>query len=73
MRYTSSKEEEKEEEEDEEHGQNVEIIVSDIVYILHHNTTNFCILANFHTFFTLLSLKVLKLNMKIKNILIYGL
>ena len=49
---------EEEEEGEEEHGQNVEIIFSDIMYILHHNTTNFCILVIFHTFFTLISLKV---------------
>ena len=28
------------------------------MYILHHNTTNFCILVIFHTFFTLISLRV---------------
>ena len=28
----------------------MEIIFSDIMYILHHNTTNFCILIIFHTF-----------------------
>ena len=37
---------------------NVEIIFSDIMYILHYNTTNFCILVIFHTFFSLISLKV---------------
>ena len=40
------------------HGQNVEIIFWDILYILHHNTTILCILVFFHTFFTLISLKV---------------
>ena len=49
---------EEKEEEDEEHGQNVEITFSDIMHILHHNTTNFCILVIFNTFFTLISLKV---------------
>ena len=37
---------------------NVEITFSDIVYILHRNTTNFCILIIFHTFFPLKALKV---------------
>ena len=45
-------EEEEEEKEDGKHGQNVK---SDIMYILHQNTTNFCILV---TFFTLVLLKV---------------
>ena len=49
---------EEEEEEDEEHGQNVEIIFSDIMCISHHITTNFCILVVFHTLSTLISLKV---------------
>ena len=40
------------------HGQNVEIIFLDIMYILHHNTTIFCILVIFNTFFTLILLKV---------------
>ena len=54
---TEEEEEEEEEEEDDDededededkegnHGQNVEITFSDIMYILHHNTTNFCVLV----------------------------
>ena len=34
------------------------IIFSDIMYILHHNTMDFCMLVIFPTFFTLISLKV---------------
>ena len=59
MLIKEEEEEEKEEEEDEEdedgkHGQNVEIIFLDIKYILHHNTTNFCILYIFNAFFLIL-------------------
>ena len=50
--------EEEEDEEDGKHGQNVEIIFSDIMYILHHNTINFGILVIFYTFFTLILLKL---------------
>ena len=28
------------------------MLKSDIIYILHHNTTNFCMLVIFHIFFT---------------------
>ena len=45
---------EEKEEEDGKHGQNVEILFSESIYILHHNTTNFCIQVIFHTFFTLI-------------------
>ena len=37
------------------------MIFSDIMYVLHHNTTNFCILVIFHPFFTLVSLKVIQI------------
>ena len=39
------------------------------MYILHHNTTNFCILVIFHTFFFLISLKVMKMNNILMNAL----
>ena len=40
-------------------------------HVLHNRSTNFCILVIFHTFFTLISLKVFKLKVKVKKILIY--
>ena len=46
-----------EDDDDDDHEQNVEIIFSDTMYILHHSATNFCLLVIFHTFFTLISLK----------------
>ena len=41
----------------------MEIIFSDIMYILHHNTSNFCILVIFHTFFTF----EINVKLKVKN------
>ena len=47
-----------EEEDDENMDKMWKSFFSDIMYILHHYTTNFCMLLIFHTFFTLISLKV---------------
>ena len=68
-------EEEEEDEEDGKHGQNIEIIFSDIMYILHHNTIIFCILVIFLHILHLDIIKIeinFKLKVKMKNILIYG-
>ena len=46
------------EEEDEEHDKNEESTFWDIPHVLHNWSTNICILVIFHTFFTLISLKV---------------
>ena len=54
---------------------NVEIIFSDIMHILHHNTTNFCILFFFSHILHLDIIKSeinFKLKVKMNKILIYG-
>ena len=54
---------------------NLEITFCDIMHILHHKSTNFCISVVFHMLSTLISIKsemYLKLKVKMKNILIFG-
>ena len=44
---------------------------SNITHVLHDRSTNFCVLVIFHTFITLIALKV-KLKVKTNEIFIYG-
>ena len=60
LRYASSKED------DEEYGTNMEIIFSDIMYILHYNTTNYGYFSH------ILHLDIIKLKVKMNQILIHS-